>query len=168
MLAVRVLVTGGCGFIGSHIVDALLADGHDVCVVDDLSRGQRVHVPAAARLHVVDVRSPALHDVLRVERPEVVFHEAALAIVPSHYAEILPLAALEAMAAGLPVVAARAGGLAEMVPEAGLYPAGDVGALGERVRALWGDAAAGEHALKVARERTAPAVIAAALARVYA
>jgi glycosyltransferase involved in cell wall biosynthesis len=94
--------------------------------------------------------------------------EAAVAVVPSRYAEILPLAALEAMAAGLPVVAARAGGLAELVPEAGLYPAGDVAALAERIRALWGDAAAGERALAVARERTAPAVVAAALRGVYA
>jgi glycosyltransferase involved in cell wall biosynthesis len=93
--------------------------------------------------------------------------EAALAIVPSRYAEILPLAALEAMAAGLPVVAARAGGLAEIVPEEGLYPPGDVAALADRVRALWADAAAGERALAVARERTAPAVVADALREVY-
>jgi glycosyltransferase involved in cell wall biosynthesis len=94
--------------------------------------------------------------------------EAAVAVVPSRYAEILPLAALEAMAAGLPVVAARAGGLAEFVPADGLYPPGDVAALAERVRALCGDAAAGERALAVARERTAAAVVAAALWRVYA
>jgi glycosyltransferase involved in cell wall biosynthesis len=93
--------------------------------------------------------------------------EAALAIVPSRYAEILPLAALEAMAAGLPVAAARTGGLAEIVPEQGLYPPGDVPALAERVRALWADAAAGERALAVARERTAPGVVAAALRDVY-
>jgi glycosyltransferase involved in cell wall biosynthesis len=92
---------------------------------------------------------------------------AALALVPSRYEEILPLAALEAMAAGLPVVASRAGGLAELVPEAGLHPPGDVQAMAERIRALWRDAAAGEAALAVARERTAPAVIAAALRPVY-
>ena len=51
------------------------------------------------------------------------------------------------MAAGLPVVAASAGGLAETVPGEGLYPPGDVAALTERVRALYGDAAAGERAL---------------------
>ena len=67
-----------------------------------------------------------------------------MAVVPSRYQEILPLAALEAMAAGLPVVAARSGGLAEIVPEEGLYPPGDVAALAERLTALWGDAAAGE------------------------
>src|SRR3954465_12271227 len=55
--------------------------------------------------------------------------DAAVAVVPSRYAEILPLAALEAMAAGVPVVAARSGGLAELVPDEGLYPPGDVAAL---------------------------------------
>ncbi len=92
---------------------------------------------------------------------------AALALVPSRYEEILPLAALEAMAAGLPVVASRAGGLADLVPKAGLHPPGDVPAMAERIRALWGDAGAGEGALAVARERTAPAVIGAALRAVY-
>ena len=93
--------------------------------------------------------------------------DAALAIVPSRYQEILPLAALEAMAAGLPVVAAAAGGLVETVPREGHYPPGDVDALAERVRALYGDAAAGERALALARERYAPAVVAAQLRDVY-
>jgi glycosyltransferase involved in cell wall biosynthesis len=92
---------------------------------------------------------------------------AALALVPSRYEEILPLAALEAMAAGLPVVASRSGGLAEIVPPAGLHPAGDVATAAERITALYGDAVAGETALAVARERTAPAVVAAALRAVY-
>jgi glycosyltransferase involved in cell wall biosynthesis len=92
---------------------------------------------------------------------------AALALVPSRYEEILPLAALEAMAAGLPVVASRAGGLAELVPERGLHPPGDVAAIADRIRALWRDAEAGEAALAAARERCAPAVVAAALSAVY-
>ena len=93
--------------------------------------------------------------------------EAALAIVPSRYEEILPLAALEAAAAGLPVVAAQAGGLVEAVPLEGLYPPGDVDALAERVQALYGDAEAGDRALAVARERFAPAIVAAQLRDVY-
>jgi len=93
--------------------------------------------------------------------------DAALAIVPSRYAEILPLAALEAMAAGLPVVAANTGGLGELVPEEGRYAPGDHLALGGRARALWGDAAAGERALATARELTAPASVAARLTALY-
>ena len=92
---------------------------------------------------------------------------AALALVPSRYEEILPLAALEAMAAGLPVVASRAGGLAELVPEPGLHPPGDIAAIADRIRALWRDAGAGEAALAAVRERTAPPVVAAALRAVY-
>jgi glycosyltransferase involved in cell wall biosynthesis len=93
--------------------------------------------------------------------------EAALAIVPSRYAEILGLAALEAMAAGLPVAAASAGGLAEAVPAEGLYPPGDVAALAERVRALYGDGDAGERSLAFARARYAPPLVAARLAELY-
>jgi glycosyltransferase involved in cell wall biosynthesis len=94
--------------------------------------------------------------------------EAAVAVVPSRYAEILPLAALEAMAAGVPVVAARSGGLAELVPEEGLHPPGDPLALAARLRRLWGDAAAGERGLAVVRERCAPQAVARALAAAYA
>jgi glycosyltransferase involved in cell wall biosynthesis len=94
--------------------------------------------------------------------------EAAVAIVPSRYAEILPLAALEAMAAGVPVVAADTGGLSEVVPAEGRYPTGDVDALAGRLRSLWADGEAGERALAVARERFAPAVVAGGLRDVYA
>jgi UDP-glucose 4-epimerase len=54
----RVLVTGGAGFIGSHVVEALLARGDEVHVVDDLSNGKRENVPPAATLHVHDIREP--------------------------------------------------------------------------------------------------------------
>ena len=87
--------------------------------------------------------------------------------MPSRYAEILPLAALEAMAAALPTVAARSGGLGEAVPEEGLYPPGDVAALQERLTALFGDGQAGERALAAARARSAPEVVADDLRRVY-
>jgi len=92
---------------------------------------------------------------------------AALALVPSRYEEILPLAALEAMAAGVPVVASRAGGLADLVPEPGLHAPGDVAAMAERIRALWRNASAGDAALAVARKRTAPDVVGAALRGTY-
>ena len=72
----RAVVTGGAGFIGSTLVDALVERGDEVHVVDDLSSGRREQVAAAARLHVLDVREP-LADALADARPEVVFHLAA-------------------------------------------------------------------------------------------
>ena len=78
----RVLVTGGAGFIGSRVVDRLLADGHDVSVVDNLSTGDRERVATAAALHVCDVRSPRLDRVFASARPEMVVHVAAQAAVP--------------------------------------------------------------------------------------
>ncbi|MBI4172158.1 MAG: NAD-dependent epimerase/dehydratase family protein, partial [Actinobacteria bacterium] len=54
----RALVTGGAGFVGSHVVDALLARGDEVHVVDNFATGRREHVSAAATLHERDVREP--------------------------------------------------------------------------------------------------------------
>jgi glycosyltransferase involved in cell wall biosynthesis len=93
--------------------------------------------------------------------------QAAVAVVPSRYAEILPLAALEALAAGLPVVAARSGGLADAVPPEGLYDPGNVDELAQRLQALYGDQAAGERSLQRARDHYAPAVIARTLRAIY-
>ena len=73
----RALVTGGAGFIGSHLADALIAAGHNVVVVDDLSRGKREQVPEGAELVVLDICDAALEDVVAQAAPEVVFHEAA-------------------------------------------------------------------------------------------
>ncbi len=95
--------------------------------------------------------------------------EAGAAVVPSRYAEILPLAALEAMAAGLPRRGRRrrrAGGAS--CRRRACYPPGDSEALAERLTRLWRDAAAGERALADARERFAPAAVARELAAVYA
>jgi glycosyltransferase involved in cell wall biosynthesis len=71
------------------------------------------------------------------------------------------------MAAGLPVVASRSGGLAEVVPDEGLAPVGDVASLAARLTALYGDAAAGERALQRVREHCAPARVAAQLGAIY-
>lgn len=74
----RVLVTGGAGFIGSHIVDALIKEGHDVAVVDDLSSGDARQVSPKARLYCVDITdTQSLAKVFAKERPEVVSHHAA-------------------------------------------------------------------------------------------
>jgi UDP-glucose 4-epimerase len=73
----KVLLTGGAGFIGSHVAAALLAAGHRVAVVDDLSTGDRSRVPEGAAFHRVDVASGDLDAVFAAERPDVVDHHAA-------------------------------------------------------------------------------------------
>src|SRR4029450_11998104 len=78
----KALVTGGAGFIGSNLVDALLARGDEVVVLDNLATGRRSHLESAltrgARLVVEDIRDGALvRSLLEQERPEVVFHLAA-------------------------------------------------------------------------------------------
>ena len=78
----RALVTGGAGFIGSNLVDALLERGDDVAVLDNLSTGRESNLAdaltAGARLHVVDIRdATAVRELFDNERPEVVFHLAA-------------------------------------------------------------------------------------------
>jgi len=73
----RVLVTGGAGFIGSHIADALLERGHEVVVLDDLSSGKRSNVPAKARFVEADIRSEQAADLIRRERFDAIVHQAA-------------------------------------------------------------------------------------------
>lgn len=74
----RVLVTGGAGFIGSHIVEGALAEGHDVAVLDNLSSGKRSNLPANVTLFQVDVRDRnAVRETLTSFKPELVSHQAA-------------------------------------------------------------------------------------------
>ena len=72
-----VCVTGGAGFIGSHVAEALIKAGHRVVIVDDLSSGRKENVPASAALHQVDIRSDAAAEVMARERVEVLVHHAA-------------------------------------------------------------------------------------------
>ncbi len=76
----RAIVTGGAGFIGSHVVDALVAQEAEVAVVDSLVHGSKDNVAAGAELHVRDIREP-LDDLFDAVRPEAVFHLAAQADV---------------------------------------------------------------------------------------
>jgi UDP-glucose 4-epimerase len=132
---VRVLVTGGAGFIGSALVDRLLAEGCDVDVIDDLSSGALVNLADARAqrnrkftFHRLDVRSPQLVDVIVHRRPEVIFHLAAQLDVrvsvkrPIHDAEINILGSLNvceaAVAGGVrKLVFAGSGGTLYGVPE---------------------------------------------------
>jgi UDP-glucose 4-epimerase len=108
----RYLVTGGCGFIGSHLVDALLADGHAVRVLDDLSTGQRSRVPVTAELIIGDVRDSSLLTAAMADI-DGCFHLAAVASVmrcnehwlTSHQVNLsATIAVLEAARQRLPVV----------------------------------------------------------------
>jgi len=77
---VRALVTGGAGFIGSHVVEALLARGDEVHVLDNLATGRRGHVPETATLHEADIRTDSAR-VFDEVRPDACFHLAAQADV---------------------------------------------------------------------------------------
>ncbi len=75
---VKVLVTGGAGFIGSNVADALVAEGHEVLVVDDLSSGKRHQVPGEARFYEVDVQDAGgIREIFDREKPELLVHHAA-------------------------------------------------------------------------------------------
>jgi UDP-glucose 4-epimerase len=101
---VRTVVTGGAGFIGSHLADALLARGDDVCVVDNLASGKRANVPAGARFEERDIRD-GLDDLFSELEPDVCFHLAAQADVvtsverPTYDAEVNVLGTIRVLEA---------------------------------------------------------------------
>lgn len=118
----RALVTGGAGFIGSTLVDRLLAEGHEVDALDDLSTGALSNLaPARSNpdhkftFHRLDIRSPDVVDLIARRRPEVVFHLAAQADVrvsvarPVHDAEINIIGSLNVLEG------ARSGGARKVV-----------------------------------------------------
>jgi UDP-glucose 4-epimerase len=73
----RILVTGGAGFIGSHIVDTYINAGHDVIVVDDLSTGKRENLNSKARFVQADIQDPTVRQLIVQEKVEVLNHHAA-------------------------------------------------------------------------------------------
>ncbi len=73
----RILITGGAGFIGSHVADAFLAEGHEVGVVDDLSTGTRENLDGRVRFWQTDIRDKGLDGIVALFRPEIISHHAA-------------------------------------------------------------------------------------------
>jgi UDP-glucose 4-epimerase len=107
---VRVLVTGGAGFLGSHLVDRLLAEHHEVDVIDDLSSGSlanlaaaRAEAAGALHVHHLDLRTPHLTDLLARRRPEVIFHlgQPGPGAAPRERAEIVVVGTVNLLEAAL-------------------------------------------------------------------
>ncbi len=117
----RMLVTGGAGFIGSALVDRLLAEGHEVDVVDDLSSGSLANLSdarasgGAFRFHHVDVCDPSLGEVILRRRPEVIFHLAAQISVAVSVVEPLRDAEVNLLGSLRLLEAARSAGTAKIV-----------------------------------------------------
>jgi UDP-glucose 4-epimerase len=150
----RAIVTGGAGFIGSHVVDALLERGDEVHTLDDLSTGKRERVAEGARLHVADIRAP--DEVFDAVRPDAVLHLAAQADVrvsverPDHDADVNILGTLRVLEAarrhGAKIVFSSTGGAiygecdgpaAETAERRPLAPYGTSKLCGEEYLATW-------------------------------
>jgi UDP-glucose 4-epimerase len=150
----RAIVTGGAGFIGSHVAEALLARGDEVHVLDDLSNGKRANVPAGAELHEADIRSP--DDVFDAVKPDAVLHLAAQADVrvsverPDHDADVNVLGTVRILEAarrhGAKIVFSSTGGAiygecdrpaTEDAPRLPLAPYGTSKLAGEEYLATW-------------------------------
>ena len=150
----RAVVTGGAGFIGSHVVEGLLARGDEVHVLDDLSKGTRQNIAAGATLHVADIRQP--DEVFDAVRPEAVVHLAAQADVrvsverPDFDADVNVLGTVRILEAarrhGARIVFASSGGAGygecdgpapEDAPLRPLAPYGTSKVCGEEYLATW-------------------------------
>jgi len=111
----KILVTGGAGFIGSHIVDAFVAGGHQVAAVDDLSSGFKEQVSPNARFFQLDIRDPRLTDLIREEKPEVVCHQAARANVRESLEEPLLYASVNVLGSLNLLEACRQNGVRKVI-----------------------------------------------------
>jgi len=140
----KVVATGGAGFIGSHLVDALVDRGDDVIVVDDLSSGSKQHIHPDAEFHQLDIRSRQAAELIRRRRPDAVAHHAAQMSVsrsvrePQFDADVNLMGALNLLEAarevGARFVFASTGGAlygdADILPTPESYPAWPVSPYG--------------------------------------
>ncbi len=73
----KILLTGGAGFIGSHIAEAYIAEGHEVMIIDDLSHGKKENIPPEAEFVQIDIRSKKIEKIIKDFKPQVLNHHAA-------------------------------------------------------------------------------------------
>jgi UDP-glucose 4-epimerase len=85
----KILVTGGAGFIGSNVVDGYIREGHDVVVVDNLFTGKESNLNPKATFYQVDIRSPEVREIFEREKPEILNHHAAQISVPASVSDPL-------------------------------------------------------------------------------
>ncbi|NOW85434.1 UDP-glucose 4-epimerase [Clostridium beijerinckii] len=78
----KILITGGAGFIGSHVVDLLIENGHEVCILDNMSHGKIENINSKAFLYRFDIRDEKVIEIFKEEKPEVLIHNAAQISVP--------------------------------------------------------------------------------------
>ena len=167
MDSLSILVSGGAGFIGSHVVDALVDAGHHVVIVDNMATGRRENVHPRATLHVVDIRDPELGRVVDAVRPDVVVHAAAQISVSRSVADPMTDASVNIVGtiallehcrrAVRRVVYISTGGAAygdtDVIPTPETHPARAVSPYGiskvtaERYVELWRDLTGGETAV---------------------
>lgn len=73
----KIMVTGGAGFIGSHVVELFVSKGYEVVILDDLSTGRASNLHPAAKFYQMDIRDPKVREVFAIERPDFISHHAA-------------------------------------------------------------------------------------------
>jgi len=73
----KVIITGGAGFIGSHIADLLIKEGHEVCIIDNLVHGKKEFINPKAKFYELDIRDEKIAEVFEQEKPDILIHEAA-------------------------------------------------------------------------------------------
>jgi UDP-glucose 4-epimerase len=114
----KVLITGGAGFIGSHILDLLIEKGYEVCIIDSMIHGKSKNINPKAVLYKIDIRNEKVLEIFEKEKPEIVIHNAAQISVPHSVEDPINDASINIMGTLNILEAARKSGVKKII-----YPA---------------------------------------------
>lgn len=114
----KVIVTGGAGFIGSHIVDLLIENDFEVCVIDNLIHGKKENINSQAKFYKLDIRDESILEIFEKERPDIVIHNAAQISVPNSIEDPIEDSSINIMGSINIIEAARISGVKKII-----YPA---------------------------------------------